>query len=407
MGAFEYAALDSSGKQNKGVIEGDTPRQVRQLLRERGLTPLNVEAVTQREKRRSSGGFSLRLGQSLAPADLALVTRQLATLVRSGTPLEESLATVARQCEKARLQSMLMAVRARVVEGHTLADGLADFPHAFPDLYRSTVAAGERSGHLDSVLERLADYTEGRQQMRQKIQLALFYPLVLSGVAILVVLALLAYVVPEVVQVFDSIGRELPWLTRALIASSDFLANYGLLLLLAVIAAFFFGRWLLARPGPQLRWHRFLLRLPMIASLIKGIQTARFARTLSILGSSGVTILEALRIAAEVLTIRPMRRAVDEAAARVREGGSISKALERSGYFPPMMVHLVASGESSGKLDEMLDRAAINQEREVESRIAMAMGVFEPLLILLMGVVVLIIVLAILLPIFDLNQVVR
>ncbi len=403
MGAFEYTALNERGREKRGVLEGDTARQIRQQLREQGLTPLSVEEVTQRESRERRG-FSFRRG--ISATDLALITRQLATLVRAALPLEEALQTVARQSEQSRLKSMMLAVRAKVMEGHTLADGLGDFPHVFPELYRTTVAAGEQSGHLEVVLERLADYTEKRQQMRQKIMLALFYPVILTVVALLVTGALLTYVVPQVVQVFENIGQELPWLTVTLIATSDFLRAYGLwLILLLVIASAGFAS-LLRHEAMRFRWHQLLLRLPLIGGLGRGLNTARFARTFSILTASGVPILEAMRLSAEVMGNLPMRGAVNDASHRVREGSGIARALEQSRYFPPMTLHLIASGESSGKLEEMLERAADNQERELETVIAMVRGMFEPILILVMGGVVLVIVLAILLPIFDLNQLV-
>lgn len=403
MGAFEYQALDPRGKNRKGVMEGDTARQIRQILREQGLTPLQVEEVSQRESRQRSG-FSF--GGGISATELALLTRQLATLVRAALPLEECLRTVARQTERARLKSMLLAVRSRVMEGHTLADGLGEFPHVFPELYRTTVSAGEQSGHLEVVLERLADYTEKRQQMRQKIMLALFYPSILTVVAVLVTLALLTYVVPEVVRVFDNLDQELPGLTVGLIAVSDFLRAYGLwlLVLLGLLLAGF--KYMLRYPAFRMGWHRLLLRLPLIGRLNRGLNTARFARTFSILSASGVPVLDGMRISAEVVSNLPMREAVEQAAHRVREGSPIGRALEQSGHFPPMTIHLIASGESSGKLESMLERAADNQERELETIIAAVMGMFEPLLILVMGAVVLVIVLAILLPIFDLNQLV-
>ncbi len=404
MGAFEYTALDNKGKEKRGVLEGDTPRQIRQQLRDQGWVPLAVQEASQREKQTRSSGFSLRRGVSAT--DLALITRQLATLVRSGMPLEECLQAAAQQSEKARLKSMLLAVRSRVMEGHTLATGLGDYPYVFPELYRTTVAAGEQSGHLEVVLERLADYSESRQQMQQKIQLALFYPALLTLVAVAVVIGLMTYVVPQVVQVFDNIGQELPWLTRTLISISDFMRAYGLWMLgLLVLAGFGFS-WLLRKPGPKRRFHQMLLQMPLLARLVRGINAARFARTFSIVTASGVPVLEGLRIAAQVMTNLPMRESVEEATRKVREGASIYKALDAGGYFPPMMVHLIASGESSGKLEEMLERAAVNQEREIETLISAIMGLFEPLLILVMGAVVLIIVLAILLPIFNLNQLV-
>ena len=405
MGAFEYTVLDASGREKKGVMEGDAPRQVRQQLREKGLVPLEVQEVAQRETR-SRKQFSL-FRRGISATDLALITRQLATLVRAALPLEECLRAVSQQTDRPRLKSMLLAVRSRVMEGHTLAAGLSDFKHVFPELYRTTVEAGEASGHLDRVLERLADYTENRQQMRQKIQLAVFYPAMLTIVAILVVGGLMTYVVPQVVQVFDNIGQNLPPLTTGMIAVSDFMRNYGLLMLLSLVAAGIVFSVLLRNEDNRRRFHRLQLSLPLIGRLVRGMNTGRFARTFSILTASGVAVLEALRISAQVVSNLPMRDAVDEAAARVREGASIAAALENSGYFPPMTVHLIASGESSGKLEEMLERAAINQEREIETMIAALLGLFEPMLILVMGGVVLVIVLAILLPIFDLNQLVQ
>ena len=403
MGAFEYTALNERGREKRGVLEGDTARQIRQQLRDQGMIPIAVEEVAQRETRERSG---LSFKRGISATDLALITRQLATLVRAALPLEECLQTVARQSELPRLKSMMLAVRSKVLEGHTLADGLGDFPHIFPELYRKTVAAGEQSGHLDVVLERLADYTEKRQQMRQKIMLALFYPVILTAVAILVTLALLTYVVPQVVQVFDNMGQELPWLTVTLIAVSDFLREYWPWLLSALLAVVVGFKLMLRGEAMKHRWHRVLLRLPLIGRLGRGLNTARFARTFSILTASGVPVLEAMRLSAEVMGNLPMRGAVNDASHRVREGSGIARALEQSRYFPPMTLHLIASGESSGKLEEMLERAADNQERELETVIAMVMGMFEPLLILVMGGVVLIIVLAILLPIFDLNTLV-
>jgi len=404
MGAFEYVALDSGGKEKKGVLEGDTARQVRQQLRDKGWMPLDVQEARQREAR--SQRHRIRIRRGVSATDLALITRQLATLVRSGLPLEESLRAASQQTEKARLKTMLMAVRSRVMEGHTLATGLGDFPHVFPELYRTTVSAGEQSGHVDVVLERLADYTESRQQMQQKIQLALFYPALLTLVAVIVVIGLMTYVVPQVVQVFENIGQELPLLTRTLIAISDFLRSNGLLALVVLAAAGGAIGWVLRKPGPKRRFHGFMLRVPLIGRLARGINAGRFARTFSIVTASGVPVLEGLRIAAQVMSNLPMRDAVEEATRKVREGASIYAALEKSGYFPPMMVHLIASGESSGKLEEMLERAAVNQEREIETLVSAIMGLFEPVLILVMGGLVLIIVLAILLPIFNLNQLV-
>ena len=402
MGAYEYTAVDPSGKQHKGVLEGDTPRQVRQLLRDRELLPLAVSEIASQEKQGGQRTLSLRRG--ISPTDLALVTRQLATLVRSGMPLEEALLAVGQQSEKPRLKSIILGVRSRVMEGHTLADGLADFPQAFPDIYRATVAAGEQSGHLDAVLERLADYAESRQQLRQKIAGAMVYPIILTVVAVFIVGLLLVYVMPKVVQVFDNFNQELPGLTSALIAISDFLQAYGLLTLVILAGLVFaVSRWL-RNPDIRRSFHRNLLRLPLFGQLVKGLNTARLTKTFSILAGSGVPILESMRISGNVISNIPMREAVGDAALRVREGAPIGKSLAVSGLFPPMCIHLISSGEASGQLEEMLERAATNQEREVDGTIAALLNVLQPLLILVMGGFVLLIVLAILMPIFELNQ---
>ncbi len=405
MGAFEFVALDEQGRQRKGMREADTARQIRQQLRDARWTPLEVHEIAQRE-----GGSRERrfVGlRGISSTDLALLTRQLATLVRSALPVEEALQAVARQTEKSRIKAILLAVRAKVTEGHSLASGLQSFPRVFPELFRATVAAGEQSGHLDTVLERLADYTERRQILRQKMGLALFYPILLTVMAFLITGLLLAFVVPEVVQVFADIGQQLPPLTRALIAISEFLQANGLLMLVLGAGLVVLWFWLLRREPVRLFAHRLLLRMPLLAKLVRGSNAARFARTFSILMGSGVPVLEALRISAQVLANLPMRHAVLQVADRVREGSSIHSALEKIGHFPPMVIHLIASGEASGNLEEMLERAASNQERELETFTAALLGLFEPLLILLMGGLVLLIVVAILLPVFDLNQLVR
>ncbi len=404
MGAFEYKALDQSGKETKGVIESDTPRQVRQMLRDKGWMPLAVEEVRQREERKKQ--HVIFFGK-VSAADLALITRQIATLVKSGLPIEESLKAVSQQTEKARLRNMIMGVRSRVLEGHTLAKSLADYPHVFSELYCSTVEAGEHSGHLNIVLERLADYTEGRQAMKQKMMLALLYPALISIVAILIVILLLTFVVPKVVEMFSHTGQELPILTQGLIMVSDFAESYGMFVLLVIILFFMSFSYMLRNEGFKRQFHKVLLHIPMIAKLVRGLNTARFARTFSILAASGVPALDAMRIGAQVLVNLPMRDAVEDAARRVREGANISKSLAASGYFPPMTMHLIASGEASGNLEEMLDRAAENQEREIETFLSALMGLFEPLMILVMGGTVLLIVLAIMMPILDMNTLIK
>ena len=404
MGAFEYTALDVAGKERRGILEGDTPRHIRQLLREQQLLPVTVAEVAQREARRQS---SFSLMRRVSPADLSLFTRQLATLVRAGLPLEEALLAVSQQTEKPRVQSIVLGVRARVMEGHTLADGFTDFPRVFPEIYRATVAAGEQAGHLDMVLERLADYTESREQIRQKILAAMLYPIVLTVMCFAIVSLLLVWVVPKVVAVFESSKAKLPLITRMLIATSAFLHAYGIYLLIAAILAFIvFRRWQ-RDPAARRRFHRLQLRMPLMGKLVRGFNTARFTRTFSILSASSVPVLEALRIAGEVVTNLPMRDAVADAAARVREGAPIGRSLAVKRMFPPMTIHLISSGESSGQLENMLERAAMSQERELDGLLSAMVGLLGPVLIIVMGMFVMGIVFAMLLPIIQMNQLIH
>src|SRR5580658_4385273 len=354
MGAFEYTALDTAGRSRKGVIEGDTARHVRSLLRERQLLPVTIEEVAEFSRQKRRGSFGLRRGVSAG--DLSLLTRQLSTLVRAGLPLEEALLAVSEQTEKPRIQSIVLGVRAKVVEGHTLAAGLNEFPSVFPEIYRATVSAGEQSGHLDAVLERLADYTESREQMRQKVMGAMLYPIVLTVMCFTIVSILLTYVVPKVVEVFEANRAKLPLATEVLVAVSDFLRHYGIWLLLGIgVASVIAWRALQSRPT-RLRYHRLVLHLPVFGRIVRGFNTARFTRTLSILTAAAVPVLDSLRISSEVVINLPMRDAVGEAAARVREGAPIGRSLATSRLFPPMTIHLISSGESSGQLQAMLER---------------------------------------------------
>lgn len=403
MAAFEFIALDARGKEKKGVIEGDTPRQVRQMLRDQGMTPLQLETAANQEKKQQDKPVQMSR-RGISASDLSLFTRQLATLVRASIPIDEALSAVGNQTEKPRIKSMVFALRSKILEGHTLAAGLADFPKIFPDLFRATVAAGETSGHLDIVLDRLADYTESRQQMASKVAQATIYPAILTIMAFLVVTGLLVFVVPSIVEVFDTSGQELPGITMAMIWISEFLQAWWWLLLIMAVAAFFGIKKFLSIPFNKRRYHLLLLKLPVLGRLVRGLNTARFSRTLSILSSSGVPVLDALQLAAPVVANLPMKDAVIDAAEKVREGSSIYAALDRSKLFPPMTLHLIASGEKSGTLEDMLDKAAQQQERELEVLIATFMGLFEPLLIVAMGGVVLLIVLSILLPIINMND---
>ena len=400
MAAYEYLALDASGRQHKGVLEGDSPRQIRQLLREQRLSPVAVKAT----RSQSSQGFGMSKG--LSAKELALVTRHLATLVQAALPIEEALGAAAAQSSQARIKSMLLAVRAKVLEGHPLADALKEYPAAFPELYRATVAAGEHAGHLGLVLDQLADYTEQRQQSRQKIQLALLYPVILMITSLLIVGFLLGYVVPDVVRVFVDSGQTLPALTQGLIAVSNGVKSFGWLIVLVLVGISFLLKLWLGDEANRLAFHTLLLKAPLAGAMIRATNTARFASTLAILTRSGVPLVDALAISAQVISNRLIRSQVGIAAQKVREGSSLTRALEGSGQFPPMMLHMIASGERSGELDQMLTRTARNQESDLSAQISMLVGLFEPFMLVFMGVVVLVIVLAILMPILSLNQLV-
>ncbi|RJG51619.1 type II secretion system inner membrane protein GspF [Motilimonas pumila] len=405
MAAYEFKAIDKKGKQTKGIQEADTPRQVRQILRERGLTPIEVSASA--EKVKSGGksrGFSFK--QKISTSELALITRQLSTLVASSMPIEESLKAVGEQTDKPKLKSMVLAVRGRVLEGYTLADSMREFPHIFDDLFCAMVAAGEKSGHLEKVLDRLADYTEQQQQMRSKMMQALIYPIMLTLVAVGVVSILLTSVVPQVVGQFEHMGQELPGSTQFLIASSDFLRDFGLFIVIAVIGGIIGLKQYLRSEKNQLKFDRLLLTVPVVGKVSKEQNTARFARTLSILNASAVPLLEGMQISGEVLSNLFAREKVGEATDFVREGTSLGAALTNTKLFPPMMLHMIASGERSGELDAMLERAADNQDKQFEAQVNVALGVFEPALVVTMAGVVLFIVAAILQPMLALNNMV-
>lgn len=403
MPAFEYVALDVSGGEKKGVLEGDNARQVRQQLRDLKLTPIDVnEGSSKTSKSKSPSQFR----GGISSNDLALITRQIATLANSGTPIEEALQAVAKQTEKQKIKTLILSVRSRVLEGRTLASALSEYPKVFPEIFQATVAAGEQSGHLDSVLERLADYTEDKQSTKAIISKALYYPIGLVCIAFGIVTFLLAYVVPKVVQVFDSMGQELPLLTRIMIYLSEFIQEWGLLVFLVATGLFILWRRVLRNENVKMSVHKFMLRVPLLSKIIRGSNASQFARTLSILAASGVPVLDALGIASLVLTNRPMRHAAKKAANEVREGSTLSRALERTRYFPPMMLHLIASGEASGRLETMLEKAATHQERELNSILAVFLALLEPMIILIMAGMVMLIVLAILLPIFELNELV-
>jgi general secretion pathway protein F len=404
MAAFDYVALDGRGKQTKGVLEGDSQRQIRQHLRDKGLVPLSVEPAAKAAGSKSSKKFTFGFGPTISARDLALLTRQMATLVQAGLPIGEVLTAVAQQTETPRIRSMMMAVRSKVMEGYTLADSLAEFPRAFPPLYRATVSAGEHSGHLDLVLNRLADYTESSKETKQKIQGAMVYPLFLVVFCIAIVSLLMIKVVPNVVEVFSGTGQALPGITQALIATSAFFVKWWWLVFGGIIVSVLGINKVLQQPAIELKWHHRILGLPMFGKLSRNINTSRFASTLSILTSSGVPLVDAMRIAGEVMANRWLQTRVREATIKVSEGSSLRNALQHAGYFPPMMLHMIASGESSGELDSMLSRVATSQEKDLEAFIGVVVSIMPPILLVIMAGLVLMIVLAILLPIIQMNN---
>lgn len=406
MAAFDYKALDSKGKQKKGVIEGDNARQVRARLKEQGLIPVEVIENQGKKSHASAGGGAFTFQRGISTPDLALITRQLSTLVQSGMPLEECLRAVSEQSEKPRIRSMMAAVRSKVTEGYTLSDSLGDYPYVFDELFRSMVAAGEKSGHLDAVLERLADYAENRQKLRSKLLQAMIYPIVLVVFAVAIVAFLLAAVVPKIVGQFVQMGQRLPESTEFLLASSDFIQHWGIQLLCAILIMIAVVRRLLRNPQMRLKWDEKVIFMPIFGKIARGLNTSRFARTLSICTSSAIPILDGMRVAVDVMSNQYVKQKVLVAAESVREGASLRKSLEQTKLFPPMMLHMIASGEQSGELESMLTRAADNQDTNFESAVNIALGIFTPALIALMAGLVLFIVMATLMPILEMNNLV-
>ncbi len=401
MRAFEYQALDAKGRRKRGVASGDSARQVRQQLREQGMAPIAVELVVEQRRgdKQSTGGR-----QKMNNMELAVITRQFATLLDSGLTIEDALSGLIDQAESHKVKTVLTGVRSQVVEGRSLADGLRQFPRAFPELYVASVSAGEQTGHLGGVLDRLAEYTEAKQGLQQRLGVALVYPILLTLVSIAIIIGLMTYVVPQVVRVFEDNDQALPMLTRGLIAISEFLQANGLMMLIIICGIVMVLLILLRFDRPKTAFHRLILLTPGIRRLSRSLNTSRMARTLSILIGSGVPLISALESSAEVVLNRVLRRHLQEATREVEQGATLNRALLRRGSFPPLFTQMVASGESSGRLGEMLEKSATALEREAESRISVVVSLFEPMMILIMGVVVLVIVLAILLPIFDLNQ---
>lgn len=395
MGAYQYQALTKKGASEKGVIEADSERQARQLLRDRGLLPTDVHTLLKRQSKSK---------HSISNIDLALLTRQLATLLSAGIPVEESLSGVAEQTEKNKVRELIIGVRSKVLEGYSLAQALGEFPGAFPELYRATVGAGEQTGRLDMILEKLADYTETQQTTRQKVQQALIYPSLMIFVSIGIISFLLSFVVPKIIEAFSSSGQELPGMTKALLSISTFVKSYGLYALIFIILFFIGFKRSLKNLKIKTAWHKLLLKLPVVSYLVRSTNTARYIHTFGILFIAGVNVLETMRVSASLINNVIMQSAFDTAASRVREGTGISVALLDTHFLSPMAVHLIASGEKSGQIAEMMERAASHLDKEVRRLIDTALTLLEPIVILLMGAVVLFIVLSTLLPIFSMEQ---
>ncbi|MCG2608632.1 type II secretion system inner membrane protein GspF [Acinetobacter sp. SM34] len=399
MPAYQFTAIDASGKQQKGVLEGDSARQIRQQLRDKALIPVTVDPVEQKDKQNSTRWFQ----KKITAYDLALFTRQLSVLVAAAIPLEEALRAVGKQSEKAHVQNLLMSVRSKVMEGHSLANALQQAGR-LPDLYIATIAAGERSGHLDLILDQLADYTENRFAMQKKVQGAMIYPIILMLMSFAIVMGLMTYVVPDIVKTFDQSKDALPWITVALMKASDFIRVAWPFLLVAGVVGFTGLLRFLRTTAGHYAFDRLTLKLPLLGKLSRGINAARFASTLSILTQSGVPLVDALKIGAAVSNNWVIRDSVNLAAERVTEGGNLATQLERSGYFPPMMVQMIKSGEASGELDRMLARASTMQDREVTTLISTLLALLEPLMLVLMASIVLVIVIAVMLPIVNMNN---
>lgn len=399
MTAFRYRALDREGVEKTGVMEADTSRSARTLLREQGLFPIEVDSVTNR-----STGHS---GRRMAPAELTLLSRQWSTLLASGLTVEESLAALIEQAESDDSRQVLAGVRSEILSGFSLRAALDRYPRAFPEIYRASVAAGERSGELARVMVQLADYLERAHALRQKTLQALIYPIIVAVVATLVIVGLMAYVVPQVVTVFEQGNQSLPLLTRLLILLSDFVRNWGWVFTGLLAAGIGAAHYVLRTTPARRAWDRSLLRLPFVGRHLRTLDATRFSGTLAILTASGVPLLSALEAGSQVVTRLPLKDALAEAIERVREGQSLSRALGATRAFPPLLIHMIANGESTGRLDALLERAAALQQQEYENRTATLTSLLEPLLLLIMGSLVLLIVMAVMQPIIEINTLLR
>jgi general secretion pathway protein F len=404
--AFRYEAVDAVGATKKGVVSADSARAARSDLRNQGLVPITVDAIAAQID--EAGQVRSRaFGDHLSTTELALFTRQLASLLEASLPLEQAFSALLEQAERTYVRDLIASIRSEVMGGASLSDALSQHPRDFADIYRALVTSGEQIGQLSRVLSRLADYIERRNVLVQKVKLAFTYPAIVTVVAFAIVIFLLTYVVPQIVSVFANTKQKLPFLTVMMLAISDFVRSYGWIVLLAAIGLFFAWRTALKDSAVKLRWHTWLLTAPLYGKFERSLNTARFASTLAITTGSGVPILRALQTSRDTLSNVAMRQQVEEAANSVREGVGLARALSAHKHFPPMLIHMIRAGEVTGELPAMLDRAANAQEQDLERRAMTIAGLLEPALILAMGVVVLLIVLAVLMPIIEINQLVR
>lgn len=406
MPAFRYEAVDDAGATRKGVVNADSPRSARADLRLQGLTPLNVEAITA-QLDASGVAKSRGIGEKLTQVELALFTRQLASLLEAGLPLEQAFTALLEQAERPYVRDLIASIRAEVMGGAPFSDALSRHPRDFAEIYRALVASGEQIGHLARVLSRLADYIERRNALVQKVRLAFLYPAIVTVLAFAIVIFLLTYVVPQIVSVFANTKQKLPLLTVMMLGVSNFVRGYGIYVAVAMIGAFYMWRRALQNADLKRRWHTWLLTAPIYGKFERSLNTARFASTLAITTGSGVPILHALDTSRDTLSNVAMKELVEQASASVREGVSLARALSAQKHFPPMLIHMIRAGEITGELPAMLDRAALSQQADVERRTLTIAGLLEPLLIVAMGIVVLLIVLAVLMPIIEINQLVR
>ncbi len=406
MPAFSYEAVDAAGTTRKGVVNADSAKGARSDLRTQGLLPIKVEVIAAQVDE-AGNARSKTFGDHLSNLELALFTRQLSSLLEASLPLEQAFSALLEQAERTYMRDLIASIRSELMGGSSLSDALAKHPRDFADIYRALVSSGEQIGQLARVLSRLADYVERRNALVQKVRLAFTYPAIVTVVAFLIVIFLLTYVVPQIVSVFANTKQQLPFLTVVMLAVSDFVRQYGWVVALITAGLIYAWRRALRNPSVKMRWHEWLLNAPIYGRFERSLNTARFASTLAITTGSGVPILRALQTSRDTLTNVAMRAQVEAATTSVREGVGLARALSAHRYFPAMLIHMISAGEATGELPAMLERAASSQEQDLERRAMTIAGLLEPALILAMGVVVLLIVLAVLMPIIEINQLVR